>query len=149
MPKHKIADGRAIKKQNPGGYRGFNRVRFSLVIFGFYWIWILKVWSLCWILNWWCKSNAPDGCIKVKGIQPFVLYAEVAFWRTEPEMPRGCRCQAVIEKARSLGASKIFLESNTRLKPAINLYHKLGFKKVSGHASPYERSNIQMELVLE
>ena len=55
---------------------------------------------------------------------------------------------AVIEKARTLGARKIYLESNTFLIPAISLYHKLGFKKVAGHATPYERCNIQMELVL-
>lgn len=54
--------------------------------------------------------------------------------------------QAIIEKARSLGASNIYLESNTILKPAINLYHKLGFEKVAGLESPYERCNIQMEL---
>lgn len=52
---------------------------------------------------------------------------------------------AVIEKARSLGAHKIYLESNTVLKPAINLYYKLGFQKVIGRATPYERCNIQME----
>ena len=56
--------------------------------------------------------------------------------------------KAVIEKAGSLGARKIYLESNTMLKPAISLYQKLGFKKVSGRATPYERCNIQMELVL-
>lgn len=55
--------------------------------------------------------------------------------------------QAVIEKARSAGASKLYLESNTMLKPAINLYYKLGFQKViRPYESPYERSNIQMEL---
>ena len=53
---------------------------------------------------------------------------------------------AVIEKARTLGARKLYLESNTILKPAINLYYKLGFQKVIGHATPYERCNIQMEL---
>jgi ribosomal protein S18 acetylase RimI-like enzyme len=57
--------------------------------------------------------------------------------------------RAIIEKARALGASTLYLESNTILKPAINLYHKLGFKKVAGHVSPYERCNIQMELKLE
>lgn len=56
--------------------------------------------------------------------------------------------QAVIEKARSLGATMIYLESNTILKPAISLYHKLGFKKVTGRPTPYERCNIQMELAL-
>jgi DNA-binding MarR family transcriptional regulator/GNAT superfamily N-acetyltransferase len=53
-----------------------------------------------------------------------------------------------IEKARALGARRVYLESNTRLKPAINLYHKLGFRKVAGPPSPYERCDIQMELLL-
>jgi len=56
---------------------------------------------------------------------------------------------AIVEKARSLGASKIYLESNTILKPAINLYHKLGFVKIAGHPTPYARCNIQMELLLK
>ncbi|HLZ86406.1 MAG TPA: bifunctional helix-turn-helix transcriptional regulator/GNAT family N-acetyltransferase [Puia sp.] len=55
--------------------------------------------------------------------------------------------QACIEKARALGAPRVYLESNTTLKPAINLYHKLGFRKAAGPPSPYERANIQMELV--
>lgn len=56
--------------------------------------------------------------------------------------------QAAIGKAREQGAHKLYLESNTILKPAINLYHKLGFKKITGVPSPYERCNIQMELTL-
>jgi DNA-binding MarR family transcriptional regulator/GNAT superfamily N-acetyltransferase len=56
--------------------------------------------------------------------------------------------RAIIEKAKSMGAAKIYLESNTLLKPAINLYHKLGFEKIAGRTTPYERCNIQMELVI-
>jgi DNA-binding MarR family transcriptional regulator/N-acetylglutamate synthase-like GNAT family acetyltransferase len=56
--------------------------------------------------------------------------------------------QAVVEHAKKVGASKIYLESNTILKPAINLYYKLGFQKIAGHATPYKRCNIQMELDL-
>ena len=56
--------------------------------------------------------------------------------------------KAITNKARELGAKKVFLESNTQLEPAINLYHKLGFQKVVGQPSPYERCNIQMELKL-
>jgi DNA-binding MarR family transcriptional regulator len=55
---------------------------------------------------------------------------------------------AIIDKAKALHARKIYLESNTILKPAINLYHKLGFQKVAGHPSPYERCNIQMERII-
>lgn len=56
--------------------------------------------------------------------------------------------QAAIEKTRSLGADKLFLESNTILEPAIALYKKLGFRKIEGPPTPYERCNIQMELEL-
>lgn len=56
--------------------------------------------------------------------------------------------KAAIDKAKALGAKKLYLESNTILEPAINLYHKLGFQKVVGHPTPYERCNIQMELAL-
>ncbi len=54
----------------------------------------------------------------------------------------------IIEKAKSLGCKKLYLESNRVLTPAINLYHKLGFVEMVGIKSPYERSDIQMELVL-
>lgn len=56
--------------------------------------------------------------------------------------------QAAIAKAHELGAKTIFLESNTILEPAIKLYQKLGFQKIVGQPSPYERCNIQMELRL-
>lgn len=55
----------------------------------------------------------------------------------------------VIDEARASGASKIYLESNTILKPAISLYYKLGFQKISGRPTPYQRCNIQMELKLK
>ncbi|WP_041583504.1 bifunctional helix-turn-helix transcriptional regulator/GNAT family N-acetyltransferase [Bdellovibrio bacteriovorus] len=56
--------------------------------------------------------------------------------------------QAIVEKAREMGEQRLFLESNTILKPAIRLYEKLGFVKVVGPPTPYDRCNIQMELKL-
>lgn len=56
--------------------------------------------------------------------------------------------QAAINKAQALKAETVFLESNTILEPAINLYQKLGFRKVVRQPSPYQRCNIQMELKL-
>jgi DNA-binding MarR family transcriptional regulator/N-acetylglutamate synthase-like GNAT family acetyltransferase len=56
--------------------------------------------------------------------------------------------ETIVNSAREQGAKKIYLESNTILKPAINLYYKLGFQKVFGLATPYKRCNIQMELIL-
>ena len=56
--------------------------------------------------------------------------------------------ETAIAKARELGAKSIYIESNTALEPAIRLYQKLGFQKIIGHPSPYERCNIQMEMKL-
>jgi GNAT superfamily N-acetyltransferase len=56
--------------------------------------------------------------------------------------------EAIKDKARKLGAKKLYLESNTILVPAINLYRKLGFIEVFDRPTAYERCNIQMELVL-
>lgn len=56
--------------------------------------------------------------------------------------------QAVIEKAKALGAQKIYLETNSCLAPAIKLYFKLGFTEVKGVATPYERCDFQMELAV-
>lgn len=57
-------------------------------------------------------------------------------------------CEAVIDKARDLGGKMLFLESNTRLKPAIALYRKLGFKELPEYHPAYARGDIQMELSL-
>lgn len=54
----------------------------------------------------------------------------------------------VIEKARALGAERVYLESNTVLEPAIRLYRELGFNEIAAQPSPYDRANIQMELLL-
>jgi GNAT superfamily N-acetyltransferase len=56
--------------------------------------------------------------------------------------------QATIEKAESLGADVLYLETNSSLAPALNLYHKLGFKKIQGPQTPYDRCDTQMVLDL-
>jgi GNAT superfamily N-acetyltransferase len=56
--------------------------------------------------------------------------------------------EAIKDKARSMNAKTLYLESNTILTPAISLYRKLGFVEVFGRNTPYERCNIQMALVL-
>lgn len=55
---------------------------------------------------------------------------------------------AIVMKAHEFGATRIYLESNTVLKPALSLYRKLGFRPISSRPSPYGRCDIQMELVL-
>ena len=55
--------------------------------------------------------------------------------------------KAALTRAKEMGARKVYLESNTILRPALSLYEKLGFQKLpdNARASPYERCNIRME----
>lgn len=56
---------------------------------------------------------------------------------------------AVIEKARELGASKVILYSNRKGSAAgINLYKKLGFEEVPLMGHNFKRADIKMELGL-
>jgi GNAT superfamily N-acetyltransferase len=58
---------------------------------------------------------------------------------------------AGIDLARSLGAHRLFLETNHVLTPAIRLYESLGFQHMPPeriHPSPYARSDVKMELIL-
>ena len=55
---------------------------------------------------------------------------------------------AAIYKSIELGTSRLFLDSNTILKPAINLYKQVGFKEIPvPEDTPYERCNIRMEIL--
>ncbi len=53
---------------------------------------------------------------------------------------------AAIKKAKTLSATSIFLETNSKLIPAISLYKKLGFTPIDLEDSPYQRCDIQMVL---
>src|SRR5687768_15430433 len=55
--------------------------------------------------------------------------------------------EAAIARAKSSGAEKIVLYSNTMLAPAIALYDKLGFREIPVDG-PYKRTNIKMELII-
>jgi GNAT superfamily N-acetyltransferase len=52
-----------------------------------------------------------------------------------------------VEQGRALGASKLYLETNSRLANAIHLYESLGFMHLPPNPSPYVRANVFMELV--
>jgi ribosomal protein S18 acetylase RimI-like enzyme len=57
---------------------------------------------------------------------------------------------ACIEHAKSAGKRAIWLESNTKLEPAIKLYRKHGFVETPlDKNSLYSRCNIQMELAID
>ncbi len=59
--------------------------------------------------------------------------------------------ERVIEEAKIAGASRLYLETNRKLAPAIRLYESVGFQHVPPErivASPYARAEVPMELHL-
>jgi len=96
------------------------------------------------------KGEIVGTCALIKMDDDTYELAKMAVTSTAQGLRIGLRLgEEAIAKARALGAQRLYLESNTKLKAALNLYHKLGFRKtVAGPPSPYERSNIQMELQL-
>jgi glutamate/tyrosine decarboxylase-like PLP-dependent enzyme/GNAT superfamily N-acetyltransferase len=56
--------------------------------------------------------------------------------------------EAAIAKAKELGAKRLYLETNSSLGPALNLYKKLGFSTVENFSSPYVRADVAMEMYL-
>lgn len=56
--------------------------------------------------------------------------------------------EACIEKAKALGADKMIILSNRKLKNAKYLYEKFGFKDLGSPDTEYERCDIYMELAL-
>ena len=58
-------------------------------------------------------------------------------------------CQAAIDYAKDKKFKNIFLESNSKLTPALNLYKKLGFKLLpEKESSHYKRCDVKMMLDL-
>jgi putative acetyltransferase len=55
---------------------------------------------------------------------------------------------AVVNRARQIGAKRLYLETSTKLPNAIHLYEQQGFKHLPARQSPYARSNVYMELFL-
>jgi DNA-binding MarR family transcriptional regulator len=56
---------------------------------------------------------------------------------------------AVVARARELEFSKLYLETNSRLAPALGLYRRLGFvRKPSPFDSDYSRADVYMEMDL-
>lgn len=96
-------------------------------------------------------NNLPVGCCALIKMNEDTY--ELAKMAVSPKL-KGKRIgyllgQKIIDRAKLLGAKRLFLESNSVLKPAVNLYTKLGFKHIAESSSPYERCNVQMELFLK
>ena len=84
-------------------------------------------------------------------LQPFGNGAFELAKMTVAENVRGLKigeklCAAALDRARHLGAKRVFLYSNTKAYQAINLYYKLGFRVVGLDSQEFKRANIQMEI---
>jgi ribosomal protein S18 acetylase RimI-like enzyme len=56
---------------------------------------------------------------------------------------------ACVERARAAGASRLYLETNSSLAPALGLYRSFGFQVTQpAEPSPYARADVAMELRL-
>jgi GNAT superfamily N-acetyltransferase len=83
----------------------------------------------------------PDGAFEV---------AKMAV--AEPHKGRGlgrALMAACVERAKALGAPRLYLETNSGLGPALGLYRSFGFRDVDfAEPSPYARADVAMELTL-
>jgi ribosomal protein S18 acetylase RimI-like enzyme len=55
---------------------------------------------------------------------------------------------SILEKARSMGARKVVLYSNSKLETALNIYRKFGFKDTTPECGKYGRCDVKMEIDL-
>ncbi len=58
-------------------------------------------------------------------------------------------CTTIIEEAKKINADKLILFTNSRLKTAIGIYQKFGFKEVLLDGQEYSRADTKMELLLK
>lgn len=98
-------------------------------------------------------DGQPMGVVAMCRMDSPVYDFELAKLAVDPEA-RGTGageklCRTALEYAARQGARRVFLESNTILKPAISLYRKLGFTELAEYHPAYERGDIQMELTLK
>ncbi|MCF8505804.1 MAG: GNAT family N-acetyltransferase [Caulobacter sp.] len=56
--------------------------------------------------------------------------------------------RACIERASSLGAPRLYLETNSALAPALGLYRAMGFVDLPRQDTPYARCDVWMALAL-
>lgn len=56
--------------------------------------------------------------------------------------------EACIAGARTVGAKRLYLETNSALAPALRLYEQFGFRYLPPRETPYARADVFMELWL-
>ena len=97
------------------------------------------------------EDGAAIGCVALMAMKDGGLeVAKMAV--TEAHKGRGigrALMAACIDKARSAGAPRLYLETNSTLAPALGLYRRFGFQQIEpAEPSPYVRADVVMELRL-
>ncbi|MDO1560264.1 GNAT family N-acetyltransferase [Brevundimonas sp. 2R-24] len=95
-------------------------------------------------------ANGALGCVAVKPMADGGL--EVTKMTVTPAARgRGVArrlLEACAREGRRRGAPRLWLETNSRLTPALTLYRSFGFADLPRQPSAYARSDVQMELGL-
>lgn len=81
----------------------------------------------------------PDGSLELAkmGVRP-IAQGKGAGWLL---------VEAALARAKAMGVSRVYLETNSRLAPALSLYERAGFRPVRNpRPSPYARADVQLEL---
>ncbi len=90
------------------------------------------------------------GCCALKPMEPGVFeVAKMAVAEDVRGYGIGRKVLArTIAEAKTMGATKLYLETNDRLANAVHLYESLGFRHLPPKHSPYVRANVFMEMLL-
>jgi putative acetyltransferase len=57
---------------------------------------------------------------------------------------------AAVSTAREMGMKRVYIETNSKLGPALKLYYDAGFQPLKTSVpSPYARAGVQLELFLD
>jgi putative acetyltransferase len=96
------------------------------------------------------EAGAPVGCVGLKAMDDGGF--EVVKM-TVGEAARGTGLgrllmEACIARAKAVGATRLYLESNSSLGPALGLYRASGFVELPPADTPYARADVFMELRL-
>lgn len=95
-------------------------------------------------------AGEPVGCVGLKAMEGGGF--EV-IKMTVSEAARGTGLgrdlmRACIERAKALGAPRLYLETNSSLAPALGLYRAMGFVDLPRQDTPYARCDVWMVLEL-
>jgi len=95
-------------------------------------------------------ADRPVGCVGLKAM-PDGGFEVIKM--TVSEAARGTGLgrdlmQACIDRARALGAPRLYLETNSALGPALGLYRAMGFVDLPRQDTPYARCDVWMALEL-